>query len=1842
MRKRRVLALLLALSLVVSGNGMTVLAAEQGADMPVSMSQEETQDIEDNSEEKEEASDSTEETSGTEDKSEETKTPEEGDTSDGEDGTEQGDTTENPENPDNAGETDPSAPKEDDTEQGGDQPPAEDGEQNGDQPTTEDGEDGGQEEEPGTEEQDPAADVQEPSVSENDVVETEEPEELEEKTGEVRMMSFTDASGLQITFDANAAAENAEKVTIDENGVLTAVDSSVEGVVDLRKKEFTEIGEGAFQGKSAITYVMLPKTVTSIGKNGFSGCASLKGISIPSKLSTIGEGAFETCTNLTQLAIPNSVTSIGANAFKGDYRLFMVNMPSADYSRLETIGDSAFEGCSVLEFFCSDDDYDLPDSVKTIGVSAFKNCVSIKEVDMADGITSLGASAYQGCTGLQEVEIAGNLVTVPEKAFADCSNLIELTFNTSVRGVSKTIEGLAFENCSRLASVDFPQRVSAIRADAFKGCANLLRIYIRNDDADLMNRAFPNNKEKGMCIIGFKDSTAAVYAKDNGDIRFIPIDETGRGDYYIYTADLKYPAGEIKITVTKEISASAKDIKEIKNTDGVPPYNMGVKAGTECFVMINWGQYKETMRLVPGTLRCNGEEIEYDKNRRVYHFDMPDGGAAITAEFEFIDKENIVDGNKDTIEGRLSSDVDYDFERNIAYMQEGKSAKFYLINTNGGKVTRIPTSKITYRIAQGSTKGIVSVDAKGEVKALKEGTAIVEAVVKTNSGQVIKDVTVVVKASTGIDHIRVQLDENKYKTTLVIDKDEETGLIDGVSLATMSVNSKEFKFEIEADAFSVEDDDKMKVAFTWVSSDTKVAKLKKSSTAAGSSDNEITIPRGADGEATITVSAKGKDNRKVTKKFVVSVQNYAPRLTESKIVVNPKQTDGTATLGIIDAYGHDVDTTRVIEAYENKTNGIKVSGFTFEYVKKEGVVSTYKVKAQGREQGTYSVKLKVYVKVGAESTPYETPLTIVIKESQPKPTVSFDKKAEKINLFLAKDGVEIKPVIGKLGDDVVSEFSLEPLTESDHKNYEDDKKFTENFRIDPRTGTITQKADNLLKNKAGKPVLTGYLVLKFEGYGDLKKRYKITIPTKTTAPAYVLDRTTDTFGVGFSAEQTVYLQLLDKKTKKPIEWDEGFTDGVTVDTDATTFLFAKAKMVPITDENNKKYVNIEVKIPANSANKTGKFVMRVRNSKWAEGKSFKYTYNIKIDSKPHKLSLKKSTITLNANYPERVESFKVVSNHRDLAISGKQSFVPQPTAKNADGFQKLSVVCEDGEGEVSLLSGGQSIAAGNYKYVYTYNDTAGKENKVALTVKVSKGMPTVSLKGTNSLNLQAKDGERYVEVSEMTMTVKNLPAAQKYLPGTEPSDKPDEGNTGGDNQGGDNTGGETPGGGENPGGGETPGGGDNPGDGENPGGDNPGGDNPGGENQGGTTGGDNGTTEGGSGNQGGTGTGEGGTENGGTTEGGTGNESTGSDPAQQQATVSATAPTETAKVTYKATNPEFYSLDADKTFASIVFATKGYESKNPREYFDFEWVEDKDGAGGKIRISLKKAIETKTYTLKMNPVYQNGETGGKKNEMEMTKAASFKIKVYSSPISSVRLSAKGKINLLDRRAGDVNPEDFKYTEKNGIRYTPTVANLKDTLQEVRLLADYPAMDDYADDAKISTLFEAHITEDKKSFYIAPKEGADLEKGKTYKVYAWLLMDGYKFGSNTGDGIYTQTPIKVKTAEILPKVKTNKTTTNLYMSSKDYESTFIVEKSDEKAIGAIESIAFGEKDEKAKDSFEVRGVKLDDGSLEVHLKLKKGVTYGCNTTNKIKMYIQFTGQGTNTAGTPITMNVKINK
>lgn len=1800
MRKRRVLALLLALSLVVSGNGMTVLAAEQGADMPVLASQEDAEETA--PEEKEDTSGGTENTSGedapeTDDKSEETKNPSEGEGSDEEDKTGEGDNSENPETPVDPEESDPSAPKEDDTEQGGDQSSTEDGEQSGDPSSVEDGEDGGQEEEPGAEVQDPEADAQEPSVSENDVDETEElEEELEEKTGEVRMMSFTDASGLQITFDANAAEENAENVLIDENGVLTGIKegTTVEGVIDLRKKEFTAIGEGAFQGKTEVTYVMLPKTVTSIRKNGFSGCGKLKGISIPSRLETIGESAFENCEKLTQLAIPNSVTSIEASAFKGNSRLFMVNMASVDYSKLTTIGESAFEGCSALEFFCSDDDYKLPNSLTTIGANAFKNCTKIDEVDMGNGITALGEGAFQNCSGIREVEISACIGTVPRYAFAGCIGLIEIEFNSMYNSVEvPTIElaSYAFQGCSKLGSLELTQDVHIVNSNAFADCMALRRVRIDDNRALLYSGAFPADLRRELCIIGLSANSAAARYADDGNHRFICFDDKEKKEYYTYTAKLSgtlVDTGQIKLKVTnnKDSLTSAydtiKDINDITNSDATDKnYQKGVKAGTECYVVYT----KPTgISLVAGSLACNGEEIKKDSSGR-YKFSMPVGGAAITAEFEAdVAAGSTVPGSKDNIEGRLSSEVDYDYERNIGSMDVGQSAKFYLINTYNGGMSRIPTSKITYEISPNSSSGVVSVSKDGTIKALKEGTGTVEASVNTDGGRATVSVTIRV-GKTYIHHIGIQVEDDTVDSkselrTEWVDKDEHGNII-GVSIPEDRIGTG-LEFDVEAEAFTTEDDaNSLAVAFTWSSSDSKVAKLEKTSTKAGDSENEIKIPAGANGEATITVSAKGEDEKKVTRKFTVSVQSYEPRLTASKITVNPNQDEGATTIGVIDAYGRPIDDSKIIKAKD--VNGREV-GFVFKKVgEKEGLVTTYSVSAlSSLVEKTYNVKLDIDVNVNSGTLTYQPPLTIVVKKSEPKPTVSFDKKAPKINLFLANDGVEIHPVIGKLGDHKVSEYSLEPLTLVGHKNYENDKLFTDNFQIDKQTGTITQKAPNLKKsnNGTGKPVLTGYLVLKFEGFGDLTKRYKITIPTQTVAPSYVLDKTSGTFGT--DKPTPIELTLLDKKKKQPIPWDDAYTLAEGANTTCAGVRPILVKGTGVIGGVEQDVVKIKVEFEPNPIK--GKLCMILKNRNWAEGKSFTYTYNVKTDTKPAQIKLKKATITLNTNYPKNKEAFELVSNHEDTEFAKEYEFVPRPNRTNEKILGKLTVKCTDGKGEVFFgdenttdYSFVKNIPAGSYKYQAVYTDKNLDTKRIAMTIKIVGTTPTVTMKGTNALNLKAwtngENGEKnYVEVSEMSVTAKNLPNVEKWL--EKPGDGGNDGSTG---EGGSI---------ENPDSGST---------GEGSSTENPGG---------GSTGGDGGST--------------------GNPDSGTDGNGGNAKQPQQISTVSA------GKI-----NPEYYLFDAETTFKfdkndakSMQFTTKGCESWNPQEYFKFEWADGEKASEGKIRISLKKEMPAKTYTLKMTPTYKNGINP---NPVQTARPVSFKVKVYSGDIS-VTLKAKGKINLLNREVA----------EKNGIQYTPSFKNLKDTLAEVRLLdVNDGTQASYDQPDRISKQFTPVIAEDGKSFYIVPKAGADLKNKTNYKLRVWVRTKGYVF-TRDGGGAYASSNITVKTAEILPKVKTDQTTANLYMSSKAYEATFIVKKSDEKAIGAIESIAFGEKDEKANDSFVVYGKKLDDGSLEVHLKLKNGVTYGCNTTNKIKMYIQFTGQGTNTAGTPITMNVKINK
>lgn len=179
-----------------------------------------------------------------------------------------------------------------------------------------------------------------------------------------RIVSFTDCTGMRVTYDANASRQYVYEV---KDGVLTDVKvkrtdaegntvpetHTFEGTVELQQPEegekYTSIAADLFGGNPHITYVKLPAGVTTVTAESFRGCTALKSVYLPSTVKTIEKNAFRGCTAMTQIALPKSVLTIGDSAFKGDTRLQMVYFRGGDTDGLISIAATAFPGADEAE-----------------------------------------------------------------------------------------------------------------------------------------------------------------------------------------------------------------------------------------------------------------------------------------------------------------------------------------------------------------------------------------------------------------------------------------------------------------------------------------------------------------------------------------------------------------------------------------------------------------------------------------------------------------------------------------------------------------------------------------------------------------------------------------------------------------------------------------------------------------------------------------------------------------------------------------------------------------------------------------------------------------------------------------------------------------------------------------------------------------------------------------------------------------------------------------------------------------------------------------------------------------------------------------------------------------------------------------------------------------------------------------------------------------------------------------------------------------------------------------------------------------------------------------------------
>ena len=226
---------------------------------------------------------------------------------------------------------------------------------------------------------------------------------------------------------------------------------------------FSDTITGVFEDCTSLTSVSLPASVTKIPSHMFDGCTSLTSVTALSEIESIGDGAFRNCSSLTGIDFSGTLKSIGSSAFQGCAGL--VSVPklskvtemgwgafyecknlraSVDLSSLQSVPGYAFcyapvkivGLCDSLKsigdwaFIWSNVAVQLPRTLETIGNYAFYGGTLPEQLSIPDSVTSVGTSAFSGVDGVKDVTIGRGLTKIPRDMF-DGSTVQKITIENS-------------------------------------------------------------------------------------------------------------------------------------------------------------------------------------------------------------------------------------------------------------------------------------------------------------------------------------------------------------------------------------------------------------------------------------------------------------------------------------------------------------------------------------------------------------------------------------------------------------------------------------------------------------------------------------------------------------------------------------------------------------------------------------------------------------------------------------------------------------------------------------------------------------------------------------------------------------------------------------------------------------------------------------------------------------------------------------------------------------------------------------------------------------------------------------------------------------------------------------------------------------------------------------------------------------------------------------------------------------------------------------------------------------------------------------------------------------------
>ena len=435
------------------------------------------------------------------------------------------------------------------------------------------------------------------------------------------------------------------------------------------------ITASAFQNNKLLVKVTIPHSMDRIGENVFDGCSSLG--EVVWNADSVNNDRCRFSKSLYKISIGDKVRVIPNYFLYQCTGLAEIKLPES----VESIGESAFGECDGIKQFV------IPNSVKTIGRIAISYCDNLEKVVVGEGLQSMNFDyLFTGCSKLKTLEwnainhkevkedlyhqyescqapvenvIFGDKVEyVPGMLFFGVKTLENVKFGKSVKRIGEA----AFRGCTGLTKVDFPDGIETIGDNAFL-LTNIEFFFLPTSIKSVEGGIQTSNLKQVICIA--KEAPIAYWGH-NSDLKlYVPNTLQYSKKWYTYESGQIQPM----IKADKETIYYTGKAPTVTFTSNIPGYEL--VSLTKDYVL-NGEVGEDSVRLV-GTFKGEKEfTVEM-----TYHYEVKPGKQEVTWEQ---DLSNLHVGDKVELTASVNTGremwyVNYD---NKVVDVKKEDGKFYL------------------------------------------------------------------------------------------------------------------------------------------------------------------------------------------------------------------------------------------------------------------------------------------------------------------------------------------------------------------------------------------------------------------------------------------------------------------------------------------------------------------------------------------------------------------------------------------------------------------------------------------------------------------------------------------------------------------------------------------------------------------------------------------------------------------------------------------------------------------------------------------------------------------------------------------------------------------------------------------------------------------------------------------------------------------------------------------------------------------------------------------------------------------------------------------------------------